>query len=82
MALADDVSALFGKGIDAYKDIEVSKNYATNDPWPATRALDGSAISQGGDGVNGVSAGTQQTVVVVALIAAALVLVVFLVRRG
>lgn len=51
MEFGDRVEALFSRGIDAFKDIEVSKNYAANDPRPATRDAYGNAIPQGTDGV-------------------------------
>jgi hypothetical protein len=47
---------LFSRGVDAWKDIEVSKNYAANNPSPATRDANGNPITQGeyaGGGLGG-----------------------------
>jgi hypothetical protein len=50
MNIGDTVSSLFSSGIDAWKDIEVSKNYAANDPRPATRDANGNVIPEGQNG--------------------------------
>lgn len=53
MEFGASVEALFGRGIDAWKDIEVAKNYAANDSRPVTRDANGNIIAQGTPGVNG-----------------------------
>lgn len=53
--IGDLVDNLFSRGIDAWKDVEVAKNYAANDPRPATRSADGRSIPQGTDGVGGLA---------------------------
>jgi hypothetical protein len=50
MEFGSTVESLFSRGIDAWKDIEVSKNYAANDSRPTTRAADGSVIPEGENG--------------------------------
>lgn len=45
------LEGLFSRGIDAWKDIEVSKNYSANDSRPVTRDANGNIIAQGTPGV-------------------------------
>jgi hypothetical protein len=50
MEFGSAIENLFSRGIDAYKDIEVSRNYVANDPRPATRDANGNVIAQGTSG--------------------------------
>jgi hypothetical protein len=45
------LEGLFSRGLDAWKDIEVSKNYSANDSRPVTRDANGNIIAQGTPGI-------------------------------
>lgn len=51
MEFGSALENLFSSGIDAWKDIEVSKNYAASDGAPVTRDARGNAIPQGTNGI-------------------------------
>lgn len=82
MEFGNFVDNLFSQGIDAWKDIEVAKNYAANDPRPATRDVNGNVIAQGTSGV-GVfqSVATNPAVRTIALAVVGGLIVWLIVRR-
>lgn len=82
MEFGNFVDNLFSNGIDAWKDIEVAKNYQANDPRPATRDAYGNVIGQGENGVGGFNAvATNPTVRTIALAVVGGLIVWLIVRR-
>lgn len=81
MEFGSALENLFSSGIDAWKDIEVSKNYAASDGAPRTRDAQGNAIPQGTNGVGLLSSVTSNPIALSLVIAVVGGLIVFAIAR-
>jgi hypothetical protein len=81
MEFGSALEGLFSRGIDAWKDIEVSKNYSANDPRPVTRDANGNIIAQGTSGVSYLSSITSNPVSVLGLVVVGGLLVWLIARK-
>lgn len=75
------VDNLFSRGIDAWKDIEVAKNYSAQNQGPATRDVNGNVINQGTSGAGFAAIASNPAVRTVALAVVGGLIVWLIVRR-